>query len=446
MRMEDYRIPNMGKLKALLIKYLEEYREKDDYTYQLSRQSLHGEIKDLKQLLRNINDVSKIVSDLSIPNSEEAKNEYINVIKSAIEEKVKELNDLSPKITYIERKEILDIIYCIKNKKVVENYEILLKLFKLEGLSEKEQIDLFDAVKINNNISSLIERGKKIDLEKLMTTRIILDSDFEEIKDIYIDSERKSELDLIIKNIIQISNTDSNNLEENLYMILPEYIGNLRFRENYSIDEFKYIMENLLKNYQDIMFESKQNLEKLDIYLDNASKFCVTDDYEKALYKYKLIRNYYFDVIDKYDADYNKLTVKESIENELVYASNTEDGNSYLENDLKNIPNDRYDEVKGLLMRFKTGTLGKDESKKLYQRFPKLQELRSDQIRIPYRHVDGNKYVILGVILKKVDMDGRALEVVNNRNVNFMLDESVVEPRLFEYLEEEKDLGGRKKG
>ena len=229
-------------------------------------------------------------------------------------------------------------------------------------------------------------------------------------------------------------------------MILPEYIGNLRFRENYSIDEFKYIMENLLKNYQDIMFESKQNLEKLDIYLDNASKFCVTDDYEKALYKYKLIRNYYFDVVDKYDADYNKLTVKESIENELVYASNTEDGNSYLENDLKNIPNDRYDEVKGLLMRFKTGTLGKDESKKLYQRFPKLQELRSDQIRIPYRHVEGNKYVILGVILKKVDMDGRALEVVNNRNVNFMLDGSVVEPRLFEYLEEEKDLGGRKKG
>jgi hypothetical protein len=123
-----------------------------------------------------------------------------------------------------------------------------------------------------------------------------------------------------------------------------------------------------------------------------------------------------------------------------------EDGNSYLENDLKNIPNDRYDEVKGLLMRFKTGTLGKDESKKLYQRFPKLQELRSDQIRIPYRHVEGNKYVILGVILKKVDMDGRALEVVNNRNVNFMLDGSVVEPRLFEYLEEEKDLGGRKKG
>ena len=67
MRMEDYRIPNMGKLKALLIKYLEEYREKDDYTYQLTRQSLHGEIKDLKQLLRNINDVSKIVSDLSNP-------------------------------------------------------------------------------------------------------------------------------------------------------------------------------------------------------------------------------------------------------------------------------------------------------------------------------------------------------------------------------------------
>lgn len=446
MNIEDYRIPNMGKLKAILNKYLDEFREKEAYKNRLLIGSLEGEVEVLNQTIKTVVETSKTVSFSSISNSEEIKNEYINLLKTMIEEKRNEIKELSPKITFYERKEVIEILKCIRNKEVIENYEILQKIFKIEGLSEKEQIDLFDAIKISNNIIKLKAKNVFVDIDKLLTTRRILDTGFEETKEVYIDSSRKNELDLIIKNIIQIANTDSKNIEENLYMILPEYKSNLVFSENYSVDEFKYIMETLLKNYQDIMFECKENLGKLEIYLDRAAKFCMVDDYEKALYKYKLIRNHYFESIDKYNEDKERLNINEEIVNELVYASNMEDGNSYLENDLKNIPNDRYDEVKGLLMRFKTGTLGKDESKKLYQRFPKLQELRSDQIRIPYRHVDGNKYVILGVILKKVDMDGRALEVVNNRNVNFMLDGSVVEPRLFEYLEEEKELGGRKKG
>ena len=43
--------------------------------------------------------------------------------------------------------------------------------------------------------------------------------------------------------------------------------------------------------------------------------------------------------------------------------------------------------------------------------YPGLREIKNDQVRIIYRPIGNNKYVIVGIFLKKRDMDKKSLDI-----------------------------------
>lgn len=73
---------------------------------------------------------------------------------------------------------------------------------------------------------------------------------------------------------------------------------------------------------------------------------------------------------------------------------------------MKNFPNEYYERVSRLLNGKKKDSLTPTEDKSFSTINAKLKdysELRDDQVRIIYKHVGNNNYLILGAYVKKVD-------------------------------------------
>ena len=83
-------------------------------------------------------------------------------------------------------------------------------------------------------------------------------------------------------------------------------------------------------------------------------------------------------------------------------------------------------------------------SRQLNEAFPGLKEIKNDQVRIIYRHIEGNKYVIIGIFQKKRDLDKRSLESMYKRPINNIKHLSEIETELFKNMDENMHHGGRK--
>ena len=77
---------------------------------------------------------------------------------------------------------------------------------------------------------------------------------------------------------------------------------------------------------------------------------------------------------------------------------------SYIERDLKTVPEEYYDKIKELLLQKRYGLTKKTNDKQLInnEKLKQFRELKEDQIRIIYRNSYNNSIIILGVGVKKV--------------------------------------------
>ena len=103
-----------------------------------------------------------------------------------------------------------------------------------------------------------------------------------------------------------------------------------------------------------------------------------------------------------------------------------------------------YSGIKELIVRFEKNTLSSVKTRNLDDGFPGLKEIKNDQVRIIYRHIEGNKYVIIGIFQKKRDLDKRSLESMYKRPINNIKHSSEVENDLFKNMDENMHHGGRK--
>ena len=99
---------------------------------------------------------------------------------------------------------------------------------------------------------------------------------------------------------------------------------------------------------------------------------------------------------------------------------------SYIERDLKTVPEEYYDKIKELLLQKRYGLTKKTNDKQLInnEKLKQFRELKEDQIRIIYRNSYNNSIIILGVGVKKSDVDRNLYDRLAKRN-NFVNDNTL---------------------
>lgn len=217
---------------------------------------------------------------------------------------------------------------------------------------------------------------------------------------------------------------------------LPRYTD-----ENVVLEEFDYLFKNILNKLIDDLVESVTDISNVDMYKE--LKLTIVKEYNSTLNLYNAVKRFY---IEERQALENKNNSNENVEeivNKLIYFYPSQSQKSYIENDLKNIPEEFYYDVMKLLKNLKKNNLNSNNSKRFNgnKKLKKFLELRDDQLRIMCRKIIDNNYLVLGIFQKQDDNDvtkylSLAGRYTNKEDYKELISKSDgTEERLFKYLE-----------
>ena len=378
-----------------------------------------------KQIAKSI----KIVSDLS-------EEDIINY--QAISEKLKCDSSVYKKYNKI-------ITPQDKKKTIITSpeYDTLIKLFERKKLTEKQKIIFLELIKTHNIKTHYINENKidQTNFNEIINIELMGFEDFEDIS--WIEDKRKAQLDLLIDTIINqgISITNNKIDDEIIKEMLPKYKGNLTFSNGYTINNIKYLYTSILKKYQKDLFECYKDLNELNNYRDKETREIIIQTYRELMLKYNYIRSKMDEEINKYKKDIEKIKDGSDDIKKLHYGVKASDI-TFLESDLKDVPKDTYSSIKELLMLFRKDKLTPSQTKQLNEVYPGISEIRDDQIRITYKHLKNNEYVILGVFIKKDNNPIKQYRIYCNRTPASIIDSKAVEEEIFSNLTHH--TGGRR--
>lgn len=325
-------------------------------------------------------------------------------------------------------------------------YELIKIILERKNLDTKTIIFFLEHIKNHNTKIHLKKKKKNINNNTTDRIMDMLSYGYEEITINDCNPIRKNQLDSTYNFIITISDTIS---AQELIELLPSYTENLRFTDNYELRDFNYLTNMLLKHYQSIMVNNRNLLNNYENYSDKEFRDMLVNEYYKNLNKYLKIREFSLQQQNLYKDDLNALDKNDSIPNfyRLKYATKEIDNpnKTHIATDLKGIPEDLYLRIKTLIIGFKKNILPNKQLKALNHRYSGLLEIKDDQIRILYKHLKDNEYIIMGVMIKKEDRASLLYTTIYDRNENMYVDEEEAEPIIFDNLENSYHNGGRKK-
>lgn len=319
--------------------------------------------------------------------------------------------------------DIKQILLLIKSEYHISDKDLAIYFNELNFYSQK--IKAFDEKQINFinelylKIPTIVNMGfEVIPFEEINPNRKnILDSCADYLKD-QIDRLDKTE---IISFVIEYSKDFDDEKEKSyLYQKLMEIL-----------------QEELLTYYSFILDTSMSR--------SNEERKMLTEDYFKVLNIYTMIRDYYEKTFNKEivieDAP---LPLKE--ENVLIYStSKVNPLNARIISDLKDIPEEYYENIINLINGFKYGTLPNGSVKMLKNNgnFKDVYEIKGYQTRILFKQVKDNIYCILGMFNKKSDNDIKSYKAISKRDIPKNIELSIeiapeIENELFNKLNQNK--------
>ena len=184
-----------------------------------------------------------------------------------------------------------------------------------------------------------------------------------------------------------------------------------------------------MSKIQQEIYDTVSLIKEEDFYFDNDVKIDVLKEYKEKFKLYKNCRDF-FDNQIKNIKEENYLEEKEEFIDETVVKTNflfaMSNDMSYIERDLKTVPEEYYDKIKELLLQKRYGLTKKTNDKQLInnEKLKQFRELKEDQIRIIYRNSYNNSIIILGVGVKKSDVDRNLYDRLAKRN-NFVNDNTL---------------------
>lgn len=275
---------------------------------------------------------------------------------------------------------------------------------------------------------------------------MMIDTEFDSYDSVYVEnSKNKKEYDNMFqfyKNLID----GIENEEE-----IKEIIDKPSLEEKPDTLKFEYIMTRLLNYYIEKMIEIKNMIFDDDCYCDEDLKKEIVHEFNTIKRKYKKIKYVY-------NTEKLKLERKDIIDTELpsvnnIFYAKTKSGNVYVEDDIKEISNENLEKVGILLNKLRTDTLSTDEYKSLVEnkKLRGYKELKKDQIRIIYTHLNKNNYLIVGIGIKKTNNDLALYKRMVERYAGYDLENledclqesSKIKTKVNDYIEKNKRKGSR---
>ncbi len=276
----------------------------------------------------------------------------------------------------------------------------------------------------------------------------MINDGYEMFPKISINPKKDMEIDKFISNLVE-SSKDYIDDFETYKQSLPVYDQNI-----YDETEYKKICYDFLSKIQQEIYDIVALIKEEDFYFDNDVKIDVLKEYKKKFKLYKKCRDFFDDQIKNIKEE-NYLEEKEEFIDETVVKTNflfaMSNDMSYIERDLKTVPEEYYDKIKELLLQKRYGLTKKTNDKQLInnEKLKQFRELKEDQIRIIYRNSYNNSIIILGVGVKKSDVDRNLYDRLAKRN-NFvndntlkLNDDSKTLERVLEICNQNKRKGNR---
>lgn len=197
------------------------------------------------------------------------------------------------------------------------------------------------------------------------------------------------------------------------------------------------LQEELLTYYSFILDTSMSR--------SNDERKMLTEDYFKVL-------NIYTNVRDYYEKTFNKEIIIEDAhlplkeEKLLIYStSKVNPLNAKIISDLKDIPEEYYENIINLINGFKYGTLPNGSIKMLKnnENLKDVFEIKGYQTRILFKQIKDNIYCILGMFNKKSDNDVKSYKTIGKRDIPKNIELSIeiapeIETELFNKLNQNK--------
>lgn len=360
---------------------------------------------------------------LKLSNEEDLKEEYnkihsrLKFIFDKINREYEILNNklaiyISESKSYTYKVSILrGILHRLNNGIVLNDFQIqkIKELFIKNEYSIEKQIIIMEYIN-HHNIQSKFK-----DPKISYTTIKMIEDDFElyeidNIVDKDVNEKYMEWVNSIFDNIISEENSE-------LALELTDSITSWMTK-----DEFSFTLKSVLNKFLKLLQECKSNMLEDGNYEDLDIRKVIISEYNSYYYKFKNLQTYYNTKLHTFDAE-NIEDIKESknieIKNHLFFA--TSSTKSYIEKDIEDIPEEYYQRVKKLLEGFKYGTL-QDHNMELLTSHNNLKgyrKLKEDQIRIVYRNINKDNYLILGVMVKKADNIIREYLSIIKRDYNY---------------------------
>lgn len=400
----------MGVLNKI-ISYLQitNVRElKDKFkAYDLQLSLIYSEVE--KQRISKI--TIQYIEDLDTKNVQKNQ-KSIEILLHYIKEEYTQLNTKKEKLeSYIRKNQVKIIDYRkilsnFKYNNAINNNQIQLieEIMNNEDVSPKNQIQILEQIKNHNNQQQGLEN--KDTILNMINENIEL-YDFPSLESFDFKSRVTPMIDSYYQMIMSVDDVTQ------LYNFFPTLKD-----QTIDLEEFEYIFKKILNKMISVLQGCKQSIIEKDIYDDEVLRNVVIAEYNEMKQKYEKIFYYFDNEIQYYkNNDQQLIAEQESITN-LFYAFPPNGRESYLEKDLKDIPKEYLERVKNLLDKLKTNQLNPRESAGFggNNRLKEVRELRSDQIRILYKKIFKNNYLMLGIGVKKTDNDLNMYYTISNRD------------------------------
>lgn len=300
-------------------------------------------------------------------------------------------------------------------RRIINYYESSGEISNKEALLCINDLDFY-----NRNVITSKKNNKK---EEEYASRIyneipnILNAGYEVIKEPEVDISRRASLNRIVE---EITNTLRCTKKDKIIALLESY-------EKYELDnnEYNYVIIKVLNNFNEELISYYQLLLDKETYSKISNRREIIEDYYTELIRYLVVRDYYNKynevIIDEEDITLTDEEEKElQDEKRLVYSTSLANPTkAKIIGDIEYVPKEYYTTILDLITRFKKGTTVRGEVKPLgnNKKLKKIMELRSDQVRIIFKHVKDNIYNIMGVFTKKDDNNIMMYQTIANRIV-----------------------------
>lgn len=243
----------------------------------------------------------------------------------------------------------------------------------------------------------------------------MINDGYEIFPKISINPKKDMEIEKFINNLID-SSKDYINDFETYKMSLPIYNHNI-----YEEKEYKKICYDFLSKIQQEIYDTVSLIKEEDFYFDNDVKLDVLKEYKEKFKLYINCRNFFDNQIrniqeEIYLEEKDEILEETSVKTNFFFAMSNDI--SYLERDLKTVPEEYYNKIVDLLLKKRYGDTNANTDKQLINndKLKQFRELRSDQVRIMYKNLTNNSIIILGVGVKKDDVDRNLYDRLAKRN------------------------------